>query len=179
MKLIAIAATSLDGFITRGNQTGTEFTSKADKQWFAETLKSFSIKILGRKTFDVSRTHILRSVQNRPDDRRIVLTRSPESYESDSQSDRLSFSAETPQQIIRRLHKSGHYNARVAILGGGSVYSRFLNAGLLDEFWITLEPKLFGSGTPLLNNNTDTHLKLKERINLAPSTLLLKYNCEK
>jgi dihydrofolate reductase len=69
-------------------------------------------------------------------------------------------------------------NPKVAILGGSFVYSAFLAAGLINEFWITVEPLLFGSGTPLLISEPKVGLILNESSELGSSTLLLKYRCE-
>jgi riboflavin biosynthesis pyrimidine reductase len=52
----------------------------------------------------------------------------------------------------------------------------FLAAGLVDEIWLTVEPLLFGGGTPLLAARVDVRLELlaSEKLNAA-GTLLLRY----
>ena len=40
----------------------------------------------------------------------------------------------------------------VLIAGGASVIQQYLNAGLIDEFWISLVPLLLGDGERLLDN---------------------------
>lgn len=175
MEVIAIAATSLDGFITRGNEPGTAFTSQADKEWFSGALKTFHAKVMGRKTFEISRDCLLEQIRNGSTNLRIVRTRSPQQYARLEISDRLHFTSAKPAEILQAIADSGRMDSKVAILGGGSTYGAFLDAGLLDEFWITLEPQLFGSGTPLLEGSTRHHLELQDTIQLAPSTLLLKY----
>ena len=177
MKFIAVAATSLDGFITRGNEPGTAFTSRADKEWFSKAMKSFPVKIVGRKTFDESKDAILEQVAKESSDLRLVLTRSPGTYEQWQTSERLEFINTTPSGLAERIGKSQHWDSDIAVLGGGAVYSAFLQSGLLDEFWITLEPQLFGRGTPIVIDRAEQLLELKETIQLGPSTLLLKYRC--
>jgi dihydrofolate reductase len=46
----------------------------------------------------------------------------------------------------------------------------------VDEIWLTVEPLLFGGGTPLLAARVDVRLALlaSERLNAA-GTLLLRY----
>ena len=169
---------SLDGFITRGNESGTAFTSQEDKDWFGKTMREFPIKVLGRKTFDFSRDFILRHSQEKGSGLRIVMTRDPSNFRDCQLPDRLEFTDTSATEIVASLKKRPLTDSKVAVLGGGAVYSAFLNAGLLDEFWITLEPQLFGSGTPIATEPSLATLTLKESIQLGPSTLLLKYTCE-
>lgn len=178
MKLIAIAATSLDGFITRGDEPGTAFTSEADKHWFPKTVGPFDFKIMGRKTFEVSKDYILQLVHNEANDKRIVMTRTPEDSKDLEVPNRLEFTNQPPAQIAEDIRKSGVKDPKVAILGGKDIYSAFLDAGLITEFWITLEPLMFGYGTPLLNAETNAKLHLIESSNLGTDTLLLKYRCD-
>lgn len=177
MEIIALAAMSLDGFITHGNEPGTAFTSQADKDWFAKTMRDFSVKIMGRKTYEVSQDFILNQIQDNNCDLRFVLTSDPSPFKTWHQPGKLEFTNQTPQQIISSL-QNVHAGTKVAVLGGGAVYSAFLNANLLDEFWITLEPQFFGSGTPIATEPSIAKLRLKETTLLAPSTLLLKYLCK-
>lgn len=179
MKLIAIAATSLDGFITRGEEPGTAFTSEADKRWFSEAMKAFPVKVMGRKTFEVSRAMILGIITQNNPGVRIVMTRSPEQFLDLEIPGRLHFTDQPPREILNQIEEMGYRDSQVAILGGSYAYSAFLDAGLVEEFWITLEPQMFGTGTPLLHTGSQTSLKLKECIELGPSTLLLKYDVTK
>lgn len=177
MKLIAIAATSLDGFITRGDEPGTNFTSAADKRWFPKTVATFDFKIMGRKTFEVSKDYILRLVHNEAHDKRFVMTRTPQNSKELEVPNRLEFTSKHPAQIVADIQKTGAVDPKVAILGGSHIYSAFLDARLITEFWITLEPLMFGNGTPLLKTETQAKLRLIESSNLSPDTLLLKYRC--
>lgn len=178
MKIVAVAAMSLNGFITRGKEPGTAFTSAADKAWFAGTMKSFPVKIMGRCTFEASRHMILDLVEKQPGQLRIVLTGRPSAYNAISRRGRLEFMKATPREVLRILEQHGHAEKPVAILGGGRVYAGFLRADLLDEFWITLEPQFFGTGTPLLKGAFTKRLQLLEVNHLSPSTLLLKYSAK-
>ncbi len=178
MQIIAIAATSLDGFITQGDKPGTAFTSKADKAWFPNAVSTFDFKIMGRKTFEVSKDYILPLTQNQAKDKRIVMTRYPEQSKAFEVPGRLEFTDKHPLEIVRDIQDSSIDTPKIVILGGSTIYSAFLDAGLITEFWITLEPLLFGFGTPLLKTKTQTKLSLIESTSLSPSTLLLKYRCE-
>ncbi len=166
---------SLDGFITRGSEPGTAFTSPEDKDWFGKTMSEFPIKVLGRKTFEVSRDFILGQSQEDGSGLRIVLTRDPSKYCEWHFPGRLEFTDRSIAEVVSSLKAGPMADSKVAVLGGGAIYSAFLNSYLLDEFWITLEPQLFGSGAPIVTEPSLPKLTLKESIQLGPSTLLLKY----
>jgi dihydrofolate reductase len=49
----------------------------------------------------------------------------------------------------------------VLIVGGAQIATLFLKAKLIDELWLTLEPKIFGSGSGFVNDEKlDIQLKL-------------------
>ena len=179
MRIIAMAATSLDGFITKGDEAGTAFTSEADKAWFSKELKKFPVKVMGRKTFEASQAYPTGQTIDSSSQLRFVLTRSPESFRQLRVPGRLEFTDDSPKLLVQKIIRAGHQDSQIVILGGGSIYSGFLEAELVNEFWITLDPQLFGSGTPLLQQATNSYLKLLESTTLGPSTLLLKYRCER
>ena len=171
MQVIAIAAVSLDGCITRHEQEGTAFASPADQQFFRKALTSFDCCVFGAKTFEVSQADILRNLA--PERLRIVLTRSPEKYAAFHQIDRLEFTDTQPETILNDLRR--REKQRCAILGGSDIYTMFLERLLVDELWLTIEPRLFGAGKRLTNGRLDCSLRLISHQLLAEDTLLLKY----
>jgi riboflavin biosynthesis pyrimidine reductase len=104
---------------------------------------------------------------------RIVLTRSPKDFAADTIPGRLEFSSAAPKQLLADLSARGL--RRCALLGGSQIHSLFLTEHLVDELWLTIEPVLFGGGTPLLAQATDTRLRFFSEQKLAADTLLLKY----
>lgn len=170
-RLILIAAQSLDGFIARHGQPGTDFCSEADSAFLSSALKDFDSLIFGRKTFDTLRHRILNSKTKRF--LRKILTRSPDAYRDLAQADQVEFTDAPPADILAELARRGR--RRCALLGGGEAYTRFLEAGLVDELWLTLEPRLFGIGTPLATRALDLAFALDATSRLTPDTLLLKY----
>jgi len=169
--LTLIAAQSLDGYIARPDQPGTGFCSDADAQFLGSALKNFDSLIMGRKTYTTLRERILKSDTTRY--LRKIVTRSPEDYANDIRPDLIEFTAQPPTAILKELSKRGR--KRTALLGGGEIYTAFLIAGLVDELWLTLEPYLFGGGTPLFTKEQEMQFKLKESQLLSSDTLLLKY----
>jgi dihydrofolate reductase len=130
---------------------------------------------MGGETYRTARETIRAGLM--PERLRLVLTRTPEAFANDSVPGKLEFTDTPPLQLVAELRQRGLQ--RCAILGGAQIHSLFLEAGLVDELWLTLEPLLFGNGTPLLARRTSSQLTLLSSEKLAPSTLLLKYRVEK
>jgi dihydrofolate reductase len=175
MRVTLIAAQSVDGYITRHDEPGTAFTSAADQHYFREALRSFDCSIMGGETYRVSRDQW--GSQLSSERCRVVLTRDPGRYAAESRPGKLEFSKEPPAELVQRLRDAGHQAC--ALLGGAQIHHLFLEAGLVDELWLTLEPRLFGTGTRLVGRAVDLHLQLEsvERLDHS-STLLAKYRLE-
>ena len=65
----------------------------------------------------------------------------------------------------------------VLIVGGAQIATLFLKAQLIDELWLTIEPKIFGTGSSFVNDEKlDFELKLIscEKAN-EQGTLITKY----
>ncbi len=171
MRIVLIAAQSLDGFITRHGEPGTAFTSPEDKAYFRAAVAGFEVGVIGGETYRVSRDFIRTSLPGRL--LRVVLTRSPARYAADARPGVLEFTNAPPAELVAGLRARGFQHC--ALLGGSHVHSLFLEAGLGDEVWLTIEPALFGGGTPLLARRADVRLALLAVEKLGPATLLLKY----
>jgi dihydrofolate reductase len=171
MRVVLIAAESLDGFITKHAEPGTAFTSPEDKAYFRAALADFDAGIFGGETYRVSRDFI----RNRLTGLRVrlIMTRSPDRYAADAIPGALEFTDAAPAALAARLRARGIQ--RCALLGGSHVHSLFFAAGLVDEVWLTMEPVLFGGGTPLLAGRADVRLELQAVEKLGADVLLLKY----
>ncbi|MDD2765830.1 MAG: dihydrofolate reductase family protein [Opitutaceae bacterium] len=171
MRIVLIAAQSLDGFITKHAQPGTAFTSPEDKAYFRAALATFDVCIFGAETYRVSRDFIRTQLPGRHV--RLVMTRDPARYAAEAIPGTLEFTDAAPAALVDQLR--GHGCQRCGLLGGSHIHSLFLEAGLADEVWLTIEPVLFGGGTPLLARPTDIRLELQASEQLGAHTLLLKY----
>ena len=171
MHMVLIAAQSLDGFITKHAEPGTAFTSPEDKAYFRRIVAEFDVCLFGGETYRVSREFIRDRLPGSP--LRLVMTRSPERYAAEAIVGRLEFANSAPAALVAGLRARGF--KRCALLGGSHVHSLFLAARLVDEIWLTVEPVLFGGGTPLLARPTEVGLKLQVTEKLGASTLLMKY----
>ncbi len=175
MRTVLIAAQSLDGFITRHDEPGTAFTSPEDKAYFAGALGGFDAAVFGGVTYRVSRDAIRAGLPRPP--LRLVMTRSPDDYAADTVPGALEFTAAHPAALVDALRARGL--RRCALLGGSQVHSAFVSAGLVDEVWLTVEPLLFGGGTPLLAGAAEVRLTLRTLERLGANTLLLKYDVQR
>jgi dihydrofolate reductase len=171
MKRIAIAAQSLDGYITKHAREGTSFTSKEDQVYFRNVLKTFDCSLFGARTFEASKTSILKSLSS--ERLRVVWTRTPEKYAEYEQRESLEFYSGSLTVLFATLETRG--KTKCAILGGTSVYTECIKQNLVDELWLTLEPLAFGGGKKLFEGEIDVRFELLSTEHLSSNTLLLKY----
>jgi len=167
MKTILIASQTLDGFIAKSaKQKSLSWTSREDLKHFIKITKQAGVVIMGRKTYDT----IADNYKPLKDRLNIILTKTPQK----SGHDNLIYTNDSPKKIIKDLAKKGF--KQVAICGGASIYSLFLENNLVDQIYLTIEPILFGTGIPLFNQKTNTKLKLMniEKAN-ENGTLFLQY----
>ncbi len=166
MKVFLIAAITLDGFIARNSsQISTSWTSPEDKKWFNQRTKEAGVIVMGSKTYDT----IGRALPGRLN---VVMTSQPERYQDHDSS--IIFTKQTPQDLLEDLKNKDY--SEVAICGGSSIYTQFLQAGLIDKMYLTLEPVVFGQGVGLFNGEIEAKLTLVETKNLSEYTLLLEYD---
>lgn len=84
------------------------------------------------------------------------------------------FTNKTAREIITLLEEKGHTKA--VIIGGSLTMSEFVKAGLVDGIYFVMEPVIFGSGLPLLNNlELELKLNLLEVRKLNTKTVQLHY----
>lgn len=187
-----IMVTTLNGKITKGNNPDIykprisprlerglvarrspafKWTSREDQKYFSSLLKKNNLMVMGSETYEAARKNIkLDSNQLR-----IILTRDPGRYKANAVPGKLEFSNESPQQLVKRLENKGF--KQMLLLGGGTINTLFLKESLVDELYLTLEPKIFGKGKTLVREGKFEILleliKIK-RLNQS-GTLLLKY----
>ncbi|WP_221030061.1 dihydrofolate reductase family protein [Actomonas aquatica] len=172
MRTVLIVAQSLDGFITRHDDAGTAWASSADQAWFRSCLPRFDALVMGRTTYETVRDVIL---AKRDDGvHRLIMTRSPEAWKDDAAPGALDFTAAIAAEVHASVVAAGRSN--FAVLGGAHVHDLFLAAGLVDEIWVTIEPRIFGAGTPLVQARHDVKLTLLEQTRLDDSdSVVLRY----
>ena len=170
MKTILIFVSSLDGKITRwGNPMIRSWSSKSDQEHFDAIWKDTRVIIMGSGTYNpdpvkpVSR-HLF-----------VILTRHPERYKSREIPGQLEFTDDSPLLLMERFQKANE--DKLLIVGGAQIAALFLKAQLIDELWLTIEPRIFGLGASFVNDeklNIELKLLSCEQAN-EQGTLILKY----
>ncbi len=162
IKTFIIAAVTADGFIGRGSSHTVDWTGGEDKKVFVRLTKEAGVMVMGRRTLDT----IGRALPGR---RTIVYSRDPASVTVEG----VEATAEDPKALIERLEREGAH--AVAICGGATIYDLFMQAGVVDELYLTVSPLLFGQGLPLLMHEFSVPLRLLSSTPLGDGAVLLHY----
>jgi dihydrofolate reductase len=170
MKTILVFVSTVDGKVTKwGASNIKSWSSHADQDYFKKIWNDSRLIILGSNTFDAepikpNSNHLL-----------VVMAERPYKYKSYEVKGQLEFTDETPTDLVKRFEKEGHEHILMA--GGAHLATSFLKEHLIDELWLTIEPKIFGMG---LNFATDEKLDINlqliscEKVN-ERGTLFTKY----
>lgn len=173
LKVTAVYVTSLNGNFTKDGQTDVQdWASGEDHEHFSALIARHEVLVMGRNTYEAKRS------QPEPGRLRVVLTDNPSHYAQNAVPKQLEFVSATATQLLQRLQARGYKNI---LLVGGSVNTQFLDAGLVDELWLTVEPKIFGRGKQLFAGaQTDPRMRLLSCKQLnKQGTILLHYLIER
>jgi dihydrofolate reductase len=145
-------ATSVDGFIARGDQTLDWLDvvqRKGEDYGYQRFFDSTDALVIGRKTYD-----FVRKLDAWPygSKRCVVLTHRPVTPKANE-----TFFAGTPRALLARLARAG---VRRVYVDGGAVISQFLAAGLVDELTVSQVPVLLGEGIRLFQGGREQPLTL-------------------
>lgn len=172
MKVILAVVASADGRITgpRGEQPRV-WASVDDQRHFRGLVIKHGVVIIGKNTYLAHR----KELKLTPNVRRIVMTADPGKLKKDEVKGRLEFVSLSPARLVKALQKGGYRQAVLA--GGPRLSAAFLKMKLVSELYMTLEPKLFGAGLPILDGAFgQIKLRLISAKQLNKSgTMLLRY----
>ena len=170
MKKILVFVSTLDGKVTQWDDPMVrKWSSKADQEYFSRLWKESGLIVMGSKTFNAS------PIKPSPLHLMVIMTREPSKYAAQAVPGQIEFSNETPEQLVARFGKQNY--KLMTVVGGPHVAASFLKDELIDELWLTLEPRIFGQGESLLaEEKLNIHLQLIscEKLN-NEGTLLTKY----
>lgn len=166
MKVFIIAAITADGFIGRSSNHYADWTGTEDKKLFVKLTKEAGTMVMGATTFAT----IGRAL---PDRRNIIYTTKPETFKELG----VETTNEPPAELVDRLRSEGV--EALAICGGAQIYQHFMAAGVVDELYLTVVPKIFGQGVPLFTAELAADLELVASDKLSPSVILLHYKVQK
>lgn len=172
MKVVLAMVMSVDGRTTKWNNPNIyEWTSQEDKKHFFSLIEKNNVIIMGRKTYEAAAS----VMKLTPSKLRIVLTESPKVYADKATARQLEFTDESPKALIKRFEDRGYKQA--LLVGGERINEMFFKAKLINEVWVTIEPRFFGTGNGLVAEyKLDVKMRLKNvKIINKAGTLLLKY----
>ncbi len=145
MVVTLLMVSSLNGYSTQGDDPHIHaWTSTEDQALFATAIEQSSLIVMGRATYEVARN----MMKHRVGRKRVVLTTQPEQYTEQQVPGQLEFTSESPKALVERLEKEGY--EEMLLVGGGTLNAAFFEAGLVNEFHLTIEPIFVGDGKPLV-----------------------------
>lgn len=156
-KIVLYIAQSLDGYIARTNNDLSwldEVESEGDAG-FSDFYKTTSTMIMGSGTYK----HLMTLVDEFPHKDRecFVFSRTNEQAP-----EYLTYVNQDVTSFVNNLDQNEGKD--IWLVGGGDLVAQFLNAGLIDEFIISIAPIILGDGIPLYPTITkETKLKLIEQ----------------
>ncbi len=162
VKVSVYIATSLDGFIARGNgdldwlDEANAMVPEGEDCGFVEFMNSVDTLLMGRSTYE----KVLSFGEWPYDDTPVVvLSRNQISF-PDHLPRIVSHSSEQPAELLDRLAGEGVQHVYV---DGGKTIQGFLSEGLVDEITVTVIPVLLGEGISLFGSTKDdihfTHIR--------------------
>lgn len=161
MKTFIIAAMTADGYIAKDDKHSPfNWNSKADRKRFIELTKKAGVVVMGSKTFKT----LPGALKER---RNIVYSRTGQSFEG------AEATQDSPVELLQKLEAQGV--TEVAICGGERIYTMFMKARVVDRLFLTIEPKLFGKGVKLFDEDMLFDLKLISAQESEAGSLLLEY----
>lgn len=140
MKVIVYMAMSIDGYIARKDGK-TDFVSETEFASYTEKIREIGNVIMGRNTYE----EMLKNQDAYMPDTAMLVVLSHTKESSDGV-----LLATSPQEALQLLEQKGF--STVLIGGGAETYQAFINAGLVDETVVDVEPAVLGSGIRAFNS---------------------------
>ena len=169
MKTILIFVSTLDGKVTKWDESHVKlWSSQQDQDYYKKTLNDSRLIVTGSNTFNAGSFPSLNH-------KLIVMTGHPDKYKNLKHGGQVEFTSESPAKLTDRFKNKGYEH--MLVVGGPHVATSFLKEQLIDELWLTLEPKIFGTGANFATDvNLDINLRLLnfEKVN-EQGTLITKY----
>ena len=157
-----IMAMTADGKIAKNSTQLANWTSHEDKKLFVEISKQHGVIMMGENTFNTFPKPL-------PGRLNVVFTK----QENPEEINEVKWVSGEPEKVLEELEILGY---KSALLGGGATLnSLFLKNKLINEIILTVEPKIFGSGLSLFNEDINADLELITMKKLNENTIMLKY----
>lgn len=166
LDVFLIAALSADGFLAQeSQQSSLTWRSREDGRFFTQVTKQARALVMGATTFATMRRPL-------PERKHFVLTRAPEQFAHYDPVEVEALTA-TPAEVVARAERAGF--TQLAVCGGSSVYRQFVETGLVNRAYLTVEPIWFGQGVSLFDRPLLQRLELLNVIELSVKTKVFEY----
>ena len=170
MKTILIFVSTLDGKITKwGEPKVSSWSSHQDQDYYKKVLNESRLIVMGSNTFNAD------TFKPSADHQLIIMTGHPDKYKNLEITGQIEFTNESPFDLIARFKSKEH--KQILVVGGPHIATSFLKEQLIDEVWLTIEPKIFGTGGNFateVNLDINLHLIHCGKVN-EQGTLITKY----
>lgn len=142
-KLKYHVASTVDGFIARSDGSFDCFPTEGDHlEDYLESLKSYDAVLMGRKTYEVGLN--MGVTDPYPFLKSYVFSRTMKS----SPDPHVELVAEKTVERVSELKRGS--NGDIYLCGGANLATTLLEARLIDEVVVKLNPLLLGSGIPII-----------------------------
>lgn len=167
MKITLIILQTLDGLIVRNQDDDMSWGSHEDKHFFRNLTKQIGTMIMGANTYEKMPVFAFKDRYS------LVFTNEPKKFQP-GKAQNIEFFTGSPVDGVNHLKDKGIEEA--ALIGGGNLNNQFLKAGLVNELYITVAPRIFAKGIKGYGDNAlDIKLKLLESQILPTNEVLLHY----
>ncbi|HTN37188.1 MAG TPA: dihydrofolate reductase family protein [Arachidicoccus sp.] len=178
MKVILVFVSSLDGKVTKwGRSKVSAWSSPEDGAYFLKIRNESALIVMGSQTFEAELNQ--NTFHPNKGQKVVVMTKRVHEFQNDHHQDitsgHLEFTDLSPQDLHKQFLEAG--SSTLFLLGGPHIATSFFKAALIDEVWLTIEPKVFGLGNNFaMEERLDIDLRLTslEKVN-DRGTLLTKY----
>ena len=171
-KVVLYIATSLDGYIASPDGLVEWLPTAGHDYGYTEFLASADSTLLGRATYEQvldSGPWPYASLTN------YVFSRRPPAVTPHAS---VQFISDEPVEFVRALRQQP--GRTIWLIGGSTLASPLLTAGLVDELLLLVLPRVLGSGIPLWRHQTQPQTLQMLRTQTWPDgTVLLHYQLPK
>lgn len=158
-KIVCYIAESLDGYIATEDDS-LEWLFKVEGEGdagYAEFMKTIDTVIMGRRTYDWV-MDFEKGIYPYPGLQSYIFTRT---VPAESSAGEIEFINEEIADFANKLKQEPGKN--IWVIGGSQLLAGFMEAGLIDEFIISIAPVVIGKGIPLFQkSDLMTEYRLKE-----------------
>lgn len=143
MKTILYMATSINGYITNGDND-SNWVTRTDWKQFDKLLRVSGVIVMGKHTYEqFGNDFPVNGAFN------IVMTHDPQLLKN-SIPDKALFTDKSPQEVLEFAEKKGF--TQVMLIGGMTLNAAYMQEHLIDEIWLSVHPYFIGEGKTLMES---------------------------